>query len=79
MSRPMKTGVGLAGPSPMAFSYDYISGCVHVGRTCTIVILHTPVLAGAWFYCFIYSLLIVYGILNTAVLIPVETPLSRLF
>ena len=65
MSRPMITGVGLAGPRPMAFSYNYISGCGHVGRTCTIGILHRPVLAGAWYYCFINSLFIVYRILNS--------------
>ena len=43
----MKTGVGLAGPHTIAVSYDYISGRVHVRRTCTIGILHRPVLAGA--------------------------------
>ena len=41
----------------MAVSYDYISGCVHVACTCTIGILRRPVLAGAWYYCFIIDLL----------------------
>ena len=49
----------------MAVSEDSISGCVHVGRTCTTGIFHRPVLAGAWYYCFINSLLIVYRILNS--------------
>ena len=44
---PMKTGIGPAGPHTMAVSYDYISGRVRVRRTCTIGILHRPVLAGA--------------------------------
>ena len=47
LSGPMKTGVGPGGPRSMAVSYDYISGCVHVACTCSIGILHKPVLAGA--------------------------------
>ena len=47
LSGPMKTGLGPYGPRSMAVSYDYISGCVHVACTCTIGILHRPVLAGA--------------------------------
>ena len=43
----METGIGPAGPHSMAVSWDYISGRVHVRRTCTIGILHRPVLAGA--------------------------------
>ena len=64
LSGPMKTGVGPGGPHPMAVSWDYISDRVHVARTCTIGVLHRPVLAGAWYYCFINSLLIVYRILD---------------
>ena len=44
---PLKTGVGQARHNTMAVSLNYISGRVHVGRTCTIHILHRPVLAGA--------------------------------
>ena len=47
LSGPMKTGVGPGGPLPIAVSWDYISGREHGGRTCTIGILHRPVLAGA--------------------------------
>ena len=65
LSGPMKAGVGPGGPRPMAVSYDYISGRVHLKRTCTIGIIHRPALAGAWYYCFINSLLIVYWILNS--------------
>ena len=39
-----KTGDGPGGSRPMAFSYDYISGCVHVGRTCTMGMPGTTVL-----------------------------------
>ena len=39
--------VGPGGPRSMAVSYDYISGFIHVACTCTIEILHKPVLAGA--------------------------------
>ena len=57
----MKTGVGPGGPRSMAVSYDYISGCVHVACTCTMGILHRPVLAGTG----TTVLLIVYWILNS--------------
>ena len=56
----MKTGVDPGGPRPMAVSNDYISGPVHARRTRTMGILNRPVLAGARYYCFIYSLFIVY-------------------
>ena len=50
----------------MAFSCDYISGLLNVGRTFTIWILNRPILAGAWYYSHILnSLLMVWRILNS--------------
>ena len=65
LNGPVKTGVGPGGPRPMAVSNDNISGHVHARRTRTNGILNRPVLAGAWYYCFINSLLIVYRLLNS--------------